>query len=53
MPSRNDEFFPLLERRWIPREFAPIGVMLKEHDMGRNFVKGLSMESIKTIKNCS
>jgi hemerythrin-like domain-containing protein len=33
--------FPLLERRGIPREFGPIGVMLTEHDMGRNFVKGV------------
>ncbi|MFQ5848942.1 MAG: hemerythrin domain-containing protein [Candidatus Methylomirabilales bacterium] len=31
--------FPFLERRGIPKEGGPIGVMLSEHDEGRRWVK--------------
>lgn len=31
--------FPLLEKRGIPKEGGPIGMMLMEHDMGRDNVK--------------
>ncbi|MEM2181389.1 MAG: hemerythrin domain-containing protein [Thermoproteota archaeon] len=31
--------FPCLERRGIPREHGPIGVMLQEHEQGRQIVK--------------
>lgn len=34
--------FPKLEALGIPKEDGPIGMMLLEHDEGRNFVKGLS-----------
>jgi len=30
--------FPLLEQRGIPREYGPIGCMLKEHVQGRNYL---------------
>ncbi len=31
--------FPCLERRGIPREGGPIGVMLYEHDLGRQLIR--------------
>ncbi|MEM4312369.1 MAG: hemerythrin domain-containing protein [Nitrososphaerales archaeon] len=31
--------FPCIEKRGIPKEGGPIGVMLMEHEMGRNLVK--------------
>ncbi len=34
--------FPCLERRGIPREGGPIGVLLMEHEMGRTLIKRLS-----------
>ena len=34
--------FPCLEKRGIPRKGGPIGVMLQEHEMGRNLVKRIS-----------
>lgn len=34
--------FPCLERRGIPREGGPIGVMLMEHEMGRELVRRIS-----------
>jgi len=34
--------FPLLESYWIPREDGPIGVLLYEHEEGRNLVRDLS-----------
>jgi hemerythrin-like domain-containing protein len=33
--------FPCLERRGIPREGGPIGVMLYEHELGRKLVREL------------
>jgi hemerythrin-like domain-containing protein len=33
--------FPAMENAGIPRERGPIGVMLREHEEGRNFVKGM------------
>lgn len=39
--------FPLLEKRGIPKDGGPIGMMLIEHDMGRNFVKKARDESQK------
>lgn len=34
--------FPLLEKRGIPKDGGPIGMMLMEHDLGRSFVKAAS-----------
>ncbi|MCS7172844.1 MAG: hemerythrin domain-containing protein [Armatimonadetes bacterium] len=34
--------FPCLERRGIPREGGPIGVMLMEHEMGRQLVRRIA-----------
>lgn len=35
-------FFPAIEEAGIPKEGGPVGVMLMEHDLGRNCVKDLS-----------
>ena len=37
--KEEDLFFPLLEKKGIPRDGGPIGVMLHEHDVGRSFVR--------------
>jgi hemerythrin-like domain-containing protein len=37
--KEEDLLFPLLERRGIPRERGPIGVMLSEHDEGRDLIQ--------------
>lgn len=34
--------FPKLVDKGIPKEFGPIGMMLREHEEGRNFVKGMA-----------
>ncbi len=34
--------FPKLVEKGIPNEFGPIGMMLREHVEGRNFVKGIA-----------
>jgi hemerythrin-like domain-containing protein len=36
--KEEELLFPLLEVRGIPREYGPIGCMLKEHVQGRNYV---------------
>lgn len=40
--KEEDVFFPLLERRGIPREGGPIGVMLFEHDHGRELLQEMT-----------
>lgn len=42
--------FPCLERRGIPREGGPIGVMLEEHEVLRGIVQRIAgrLESVKT-----
>ena len=37
--KEEDLFFPLLKERGIPEEGGPIGVMLHEHDVGRECVR--------------
>lgn len=37
--------FPAMESAGIPREGGPIGVMLSEHDEGRQFVRGMASAS--------
>ncbi|MCJ2519997.1 MAG: hemerythrin domain-containing protein, partial [Candidatus Thermoplasmatota archaeon] len=34
--------FPYLERKGLPRDLGPIGVMLAEHEMGRGHVKAMA-----------
>ncbi len=39
--KEEDILFRLMEERGIPRDGGPVGVMLIEHDHGRQFTKGL------------
>lgn len=39
--KEEELLFPELEARGIPREGGPIGVMLYEHQMGRQFVRAM------------
>lgn len=41
--KEEDLLFPAFEEAGIPREGGPIGVMLTEHEMGRNYVKGMNI----------
>ena len=40
--KEEDLLFPAMEEAGIPKEGGPIGVMLTEHNLGRNYVKDLS-----------
>ena len=39
--KEEDLLFPALEKAGVPREGGPIGVMLHEHDQGRDYIRGL------------
>lgn len=36
--KEEDLLFPLLEKKGMPRQGGPIGVMLQEHDLGRKLI---------------
>lgn len=40
--KEEDLLFPAMEEAGIPKEGGPIGVMLTEHNMGRDYVKGMN-----------
>jgi hemerythrin-like domain-containing protein len=40
--KEEDLLFPLLEKKGMPRDGGPIGVMLNEHDLGRGFVRQMA-----------
>ncbi len=40
--KEEDRLFPCLERKGIPREGGPIGVMLYEHEQGRKHVRAIA-----------
>lgn len=40
--KEEDLLYPAMEEVGIPREWGPIGVMLMEHNMGRDYVRGMS-----------
>lgn len=42
-------FFPAMEARGFPREAGPTGVMLYEHQRGREFIAGMD-EAVKTAR---
>ena len=48
--KEEDELFPALEQRGVPKQGGPIGVMLAEHDQGRTFVRGMSDPADKYAK---
>ena len=39
--KEEDNLFPAMEKRGIPRQAGPIAVMLTEHDWGRAYVRGM------------
>jgi len=41
--KEEDLLFPLLERRGIPRDGGPIGVMLHEHNHGRELIREMEV----------
>lgn len=43
--KEDDLLFPLLEKKGMPRESGPIGVMLTEHDRGRELVREMELAS--------
>jgi hemerythrin-like domain-containing protein len=47
--KEEDLLFPAMEAAGIPKEGGPIGVMLMEHTMGRDYVRGMS-EAIARYK---
>ncbi len=48
--KEEETLFPMMEKYGIPREGGPLGVMLYEHTLGRNFVKGLAEAAEKHEK---
>jgi len=51
--KEEDLLFPAIEEAGIPREGGPTGMMLTEHDEGREYVKGMAdaVEKYKTGDN--
>jgi|TARA_B100001971_G_C18199104_1_gene543406 hemerythrin-like domain-containing protein len=47
--KEEGELFPLIESKGIPKDGGPIGMMLQEHDEGRNYVKGMD-DSLRKYK---
>ena len=47
--KEEDVLFPELEKRGVPREGGPIGVMLAEHDTGRRYVREIS-EALECLR---
>jgi hemerythrin-like domain-containing protein len=40
--KEETHFFPAMEAKGFSREQGPTGVMLREHDQGRSFIRGMS-----------
>ncbi len=40
--KEEDHLFPAMEKAGIPREGGPIGMMLHEHQAGRDFIRGMA-----------
>jgi len=47
--KEEGELFPLIESKGIPKDSGPIGMMLQEHDVGRNYVKDMD-DSLQKYK---
>lgn len=48
--KEEDLLFPAMEAAGIPRQGGPIGVMLEEHTLGRNYVKNMRT-AVEEYKN--
>ena len=40
--KEEEKLFPAMEKRGVPREGGPIGVMLAEHEQGRAYVRAMA-----------
>jgi hemerythrin-like domain-containing protein len=49
--KEEEVLFPLLEQRGIPRDGGPIGVMLYEHDHGRNLLQEMGAAAAEHEKD--
>lgn len=47
--KEEDLLFPALEKTGVPKTGGPIGMMLEEHDLGRNYVKDFA-QSLEEYK---
>ena len=47
--KEEDVLFPELERRGVPRDGGPIGVMLSDHEVGRGHVRAIA-EGLARVK---
>lgn len=47
--KEEDVLFPELERRGVPRDGGPIGVMLSDHEVGRGHVRAIA-EGLERVK---
>lgn len=45
--KEEKQLFPLMERRGVPSNGGPIGVMLQEHTIGRGYIRAMREESQK------
>lgn len=49
--KEEDLLFPMLEKRGIPRDGGPIGVMLHEHDHGRELIQDMAAAAAEYEKD--
>lgn len=47
--KEEQHLFPALERRGIPRVRGPLGVMLLEHERGRDLIRAMSQEDDRAV----
>lgn len=40
--KEEGQLFPAMEAKGVPREYGPIGVMLNDHEIGRQFVRQMA-----------
>lgn len=40
--KEEDRLFPAMEQRGVPREGGPLGVMVYEHELGRQYIRAMS-----------
>lgn len=45
--KEEDKLFPAMEEAGVPRSGGPIGVMLLEHDLGRNYVRAMEQAIVR------
>ncbi len=45
--KEEDLLFPAMEKRGIPKEGGPIGVMLMDHEEGRGYIRGMANALVK------